>query len=133
MNDKKEKEQGITRLQLYLLFTSGVLMVAYTSFEYGLIDSILGTIGGSVFISTILTRRFTERDENSSIYHAFIGGLVAGLFMLPPDLFLYLKDAEVNTVVFFLFTLVSIISGAIVGYLINYIPTKTGFEDESIA
>lgn len=130
MNDQKDSGQKLTKIQLYFFFIGAILMVAYTSFNYGNIDTLLGIIGGSIIISNILTKRLTskieEKKEDITITRGLmglvVGGLVAGLFIAPVELvFRYIRNEEVTTGIFFLFILVSIVTGAAVGFLINHI------------
>lgn len=128
MSEENTKE-GITKLQLLFLLMAGMMMLAYTSFRFGFLKPYLGSIGGSIFISTIFTRRLTimvknrkgSEDINEGLTGLAVGGMLAGLFITPINSFLYVYKSEITIIILLTLILVSIIIGSIVGFLINYI------------
>ncbi len=125
MNEKNDTKSNINKIQMYLFVIAGILLLIYTSINYGYLDSLLGTIAASIFISTLATSKLSERinkkiDVNYSLIGLLIGGLIAGLVMLPVDIFIYLRDEQITISILLVFILVSIITGSIIGFLINH-------------
>lgn len=129
MDDEKNQETKITKLQLYFFVIAGAFLVTSTYLD-GIIGHAIGLIGGSIFISNIFTDRFIEKinkrekhPSHKSMKGLYIGGLVAGLFMIPLNIFIYLRNGGMTIGLFVIFILLSIATGASVGFLINYIPS----------
>lgn len=129
LNKGKKTKEGITKLQLLFLLIAGMMMLAYTSLGFDSLKPFLGSIGGSIFISTILTKKLTSiikdrnghENINESLTGLLVGALLAGLFVIPINSFLYIYNSEITILIFLTLILVGIIIGSIVGFLINYI------------
>lgn len=131
MNRKNNTKSNMNKIQMYLFVITGILMLIYTSINYGYLDSLLGIIAGSIFISTLVTKKLSDKihkklDINYSLIGLLIGGLIAGLFMLPLDFFIYFRDEQITISILIVFILASIFTGSIIGFLINYTTLKRG-------
>ncbi len=134
-----EKKENLTKLHLYFIFIGGLLMVASTALNYGYVDWLLGTVAIAIFFPTILTDRFTKKivkGTPSHKKHGLIGALLSavlgGIFTgIPNYFFMPFKYGRRDILLTFLFTGVGVIAGAIVGFLITYLPKKKEFEQIS--
>jgi len=131
------KEKIFTKLHLYFIIIGGILMVASTSFKYGYVDWLLGNFAIAIFSPTIVAERYTRKiekgTENSPLRHGLIGSVIGavegGVFTgILNYFFMPFRYEQVNVSLIILFTLISIIIGAIVGFLITFLPKKREFE-----
>lgn len=134
MIDKKKK---FTKLHLYFLVVGGLLMIASTSFEHGYVDWLLGTIALAIFLPTLVSERHAKKieqgKENTPIRHGLIGSIIGGVeagvsIGILYYFFMPYRYGQRDIMIVILFTLVGLITGAIVGFLITYLPKKRKFE-----
>jgi len=123
MDDKNKEELQIPKTMLYLFLIAALVLIASTSINYRNVDSILGIIGGSIFISTVVTHRYNGKEsseEGHGVASPLIGGVMAGLFMTPVSVFIYFRYDPIGVELLSIFVLVSFVTGAIVGYLTDH-------------
>jgi len=114
----------MTKTQIYLFLVAGSFLVLSTTMDYRVVDNFLALIGGSVFISNIVTFRYIDTSENderkNNLPIPLIGCLAAGLFMIPPTIFIYFTSDSFGIGLLLLSILVSFLTGAIIGFFIDY-------------
>ena len=110
---------------LYLFFFGGALLLISRIFLSGYTGYLLSTIGASVFISTLVLNvykeRFSEKERMPVIAGKrglVIGGFIAGVFMIPVDLFLYLGN-QYGAMGIMISVIVRVVVGSIIGFLIG--------------
>ena len=124
MDNETESERKISKTQIYLFLLAGSFLAFSTTMNYGYVDTLLALIGGSVFISNIVTFRYIDTSENDERKHnlsiILVGCLAAGLFMIPPNTFIYFTNDSFGIELLLLSMLVSFLTGGIIGFLIDY-------------
>ncbi len=135
-----ENKLGLTKLHLYLLFLGGALLALSSMFEQGDINFLLGLMGGTIFFIALLTERYTKKfqkqkekaPKEQGFLGAILGGLIGGVFSGVINLYYMLFSNglidEKGTVMMIISIVGTIIIGAVIGFLLNYIKIKQGFE-----
>ncbi len=120
----------VTRLQLYLILTVGMLGVAsfFTNTRYH--NTLLVTVGGSIFVPTVTVKHFIHKIEmrkgeipyDRCVMGLILGGSLSGI-LSSTNLISYLMGlrsfSEVSS-----FIILSVFLGAFIGYFIIYTEEK---------
>lgn len=143
MVDEKKGRPGLTYLHLYFLIIAGLLMFVSSNIEYRYVDSLLSLVAGVTFLTTLLIEQFTKKIDKEGettpkalgLIGSFIGALIGGIFSVITNIHFFIFTYNIpliqeprSTRIFILSILVGIITGAIVGFFLNYITMKHEFK-----